>query len=227
MRILDKHYDFYDYLQNIYPDKTITFDRTKSFVLTKDMIKKCLEYTTYNHKIGQTSYILLQVCNRFWLFEAEITDIDQYSCITNFSLTLILNWVNYNLERKLFELNSIQLDNEDFSALWKANTKEREHKIVIDAINRNCYKKKYNLDKIRKWDNDQQAWSVINNIPLLKASGLAELINPLDIYLALEEYFSLERTASERRESIGLTNNEKITNHGFDVKVSFRNIKKK
>ena len=122
MRILDKHYDFYDYLQNIYPDKTITFDRTKSFVLTKDMIKKCLEHTTYNHKIGQTSYILLQVCNRFWLFEAEITDINQYSYITN---------------------------------------------------------------------------------------------------------FSLERTASERRESIGLTNDEKITNHGFDVKVSFRNIKKK
>jgi len=34
----------------------------------------------------------------------------------------------------------------------------------------------------------------------------------------------LEKTASERRESIGLTDIEKIENHGFDKKVSFRKM---
>jgi hypothetical protein len=44
----------------------------------------------------------------------------------------------------------------------------------------------------------------------------------LDIYNAFEEYFSLERTSTERTESVGLTDKEKITNHGFDTKISFR-----
>ena len=56
---------------------------------------------------------------------------------------------------------------------------------------------------------------------------MADFIEPLDIYLAIEEYFSLEREASERRESIGLTNDDKITNHGFDTKISFRGTSKK
>ena len=69
MKIIDKNYDFYDYLQGIYPDKTVTFDRTRSFTLTKDEVCKGLNYITYGiNKLGQISYILLQVCNRFWLF---------------------------------------------------------------------------------------------------------------------------------------------------------------
>ena len=63
---------------------------------------------------------------------------------------------------------------------------------------------------------------VEKHIPLLKSCGLASRINPLDIYLAFEEYFSQEKTASERSESVGLTDKERIENHGYDVKTSFR-----
>ncbi len=51
---------------------------------------------------------------------------------------------------------------------------------------------------------------------------MAGCINPLDIYLAFDEYFSLEKQAQERTESVGITDKERIENHGFDVKTSFR-----
>ena len=60
------------------------------------------------------------------------------------------------------------------------------------------------------------------HIPLLKACGVANCIDAHDVYLALEEYFSLEKSASERREPIGTTDIDKIESHGFDKKVSFR-----
>lgn len=60
------------------------------------------------------------------------------------------------------------------------------------------------------------------HIPILNSSGLVGGIAPLEIYLSIEEYLSFEKTASERTESIGLTDKERIKNHGFDVKRSFR-----
>lgn len=59
-------------------------------------------------------------------------------------------------------------------------------------------------------------------IPILSSSGLVGGIAPLEMYLSIEEYLSFEKTASERTESVGLTDKERIENHGFDVKHSFR-----
>ena len=35
MRIIDKNTDYYDYLQNVYPDDSVVFDRTDSYILHK------------------------------------------------------------------------------------------------------------------------------------------------------------------------------------------------
>lgn len=229
MKIIDKNYDFYDYLQGVYPDKTVTFDRTGSFTLTKDEVRSGLNSVIYGNayhsKIGQTSYALLQVCNRFWLFEVKVLDLDDYGYVKDYIINLISTWTNYNADRKLLSFGYIEIQGDDFFARWKAKTEDRKHSIAIDAINRNNYKKEFALDIEKGWYNNE--YVVIKDIPLLKASGFAEFINPLDIYLAIEEYFSLERTAAERRESIGLTNDDKITNHGFDTKISFRGGQKK
>ena len=226
MKIIDKNYDFYDYLQGIYPDRTVTFDRTKSFTLTKDEVCNGLNYITYGiNKLGQISYILLQVCNRFWLFEAKVLGLDDYGYVKDYIINFVLTWTNYNADRKLLSFNYIKLKGDDWFAHWSAKTEDRKHKIAIDAINRGNYTKEYSLSVKYGYHNNKR--TIIYDIPLLKASGFAELINPLDIYLAIEEYFSLERTAAERRESIGLTNDDKITNHGFDTKISFRGGQKK
>ena len=56
---------------------------------------------------------------------------------------------------------------------------------------------------------------------------MADYIDPLEMFLSLEEYFSLEKQANERSESIGLTDKERIENHGFSTKTSFRGKCKK
>lgn len=228
MKIIDKNYDFYDYLQGIYPDKTVTFDRRKSFILTKNEVRSGLNNVVYGNvyhsKIGQTPYALLQVCNRFWLFKVKVTSLDDYGDVEDYTIDFVLTWTNYNVDRELFSFHYIELKGDDWFALWDAKSEDRKRKIVVDAINRNNYKKEYDLGIKYFWHNGERT---LKDIPLLKASGFAEFINPLDIYLAIEEYFSLERTAAERRESIGLTNDDKITNHGFDTKISFRGGQKK
>lgn len=228
MKIIDKNYDFYDYLQGVYPDKTVTFDRRKSFILTKNEVRSGLNNVVYGNvyrsKIGQAPYALLQVCNRFWLFKITVTSLDDYGDVEDYTIDFVLTWTNYNVDRELFSFHYIELKGDDWFALWGAKSEDRKRKIVVNAINRNNYKKKYDLGIKYFWHNGERT---LRDIPLLKASGFAEFINPLDIYLAIEEYFFLERTAAERRESIGLTNDDKITNHGFDTKISFRGGQKK
>ena len=204
------------------------FDRRNSFTLTKNEVRSGLNNVIYGNayhsKIGQTSYALLQVCNRFWLFKVKVISLDNYGDVEDYTIDLVLTWTNYNVSRELFSFHYIKLKGDDWFALWDAKSEDRKRKIVIDAINRNNYEKEYNLGIYYFWHNGERT---LKDIPLLKASGFAEFINPLDIYLAIEEYFSLERTAAERRESIGLTNDDKITNHGFDTKISFRGGQKK
>ena len=60
------------------------------------------------------------------------------------------------------------------------------------------------------------------SFPILKACGIGNLIEPIEMFCAIEEFFSLEKTDSERTEAIGSTNDDKIVMHGFDTKTSFR-----
>jgi hypothetical protein len=46
----------------------------------------------------------------------------------------------------------------------------------------------------------------------------------MSIFYAIEEHFSMEKTASETTEAKGTTDEDKIAMHGFDVKKSFRKM---
>lgn len=235
MRIIDKNTDFYDYLQNVYRDDSITFDRTDSFILTKEDMCRHLR-SFWNNKldnyVGEFKFVLLQVCNTFWLFLIEITDVYNFSSPKNFSAELLTTWKNYSRQRALIRLGIIHFS---YGVIrqwspshykWKLGDRTKREDILkrtptlVNAIDTNDYNIDCSIDKcIVRYGGEN---SVEKHLPLLKASGLAGCIDPLEIYLAFEEYFSLEKTASERTTSIGITDKEKIENHGFDVKTSFR-----
>lgn len=233
MRIIDKNTDFYDYCQNMYRDNSLTFDRTDSFILSKDDLCSYLHVNKYT-KEGDFEYLLLQVCNTFWLFLVTIINIDSDKRIENYTIELLSSWKNYNKPRCLIQLEVISFSWDIRHQLypnflpWKVrrlneNDKQkiREKKsILVDAVNTNNYQVENKIDRQRVNIGGNE-W-VEKHIPLLKSCGLASWINPLDIYLAFEEYFSQEKTASERSESVGLTDKERIENHGFDLKTSFR-----
>ena len=208
MRIIDKNSDFYDYIQNIYYDNSLTFDRTNSFLLTKDFICSNIWFTNDDNE-----YLLLQICNTFWLFLLKITEKNIYNRPTNYNITLLTTWKNYNKKRELIKFDIISFSFPLFYKNKKNASNEKTLNTLIQKINTNDYKIKRNLTTCEK------------KIPLLKACGITNIVNPIDIYLSFEEYFSLEKTALERTESIGITDIDKLENHGFDKKTSFRNIK--
>ncbi|CCY69045.1 putative uncharacterized protein [Clostridium sp. CAG:678] len=234
MRIIDKNTDFYDYLQNVYRDGSLTFDRTNSFILSKEMVCDSLEVHSRHHyfwwdkeKYHDYNFLLLQVCNTFWLFLIEVTKLSESGRPTNFAAELLYSWKNYDKERVLIKLNIIT-----FPGLrwryggwknWLYNRDKILNRIndIVEAVNQSDY----DVTGFRTLNSCYVSYGgkkVEKDIPLLKASGLAQIINPLDIYLAFEEYFSLEKTATERIYSKGITDKEKILNHGFDLKTSFR-----
>lgn len=233
MKIIDKSTDFYDYYQNIYPDNTLTFDRTDSYILSKEDLCGYLPVDKYTLE-GDFEFLLLQVCNTFWLFLVIITKINEGRSVADYSIELLSTWKNYNKLRCLIQLDIISFDWDirrqlfSYAAPWwrrqigendKQNVFEKKS-ILVDAINMNNHRVERRIDRQRV--NIGGDGYAEKHIPLLKACGLASCMEPLDIYLAFEEYFSTEKTAAERTESAGLTDKERIENHGFDLKESFR-----
>ena len=61
-----------------------------------------------------------------------------------------------------------------------------------------------------------------SDIYILEKTGIPSIINAEDIYLAFDEYFrSLKDDIDVETD---LTDNDKIINHGFDKKTSFRKV---
>lgn len=233
MRIIDKNNDFYDYISYANYDDSIVFDRTDSFELTKTELINSLvihkdDYPWWSKKFSPDNcninkFILLQVCNRFWLFVVKVTKFNDYGMQfpKEYTISLLSTWTNYNKPRKLVTLDEISFSGIHFD-YFKDDVYKRKSDLVRE-VNNNNYKFKYNFCHGTVIKSYRTGYSKDErHIPLLKSSGLSDLINPVDIYTAFEEYFSTEKTLNERRESVGLTDKERIENHGFDLKTSFR-----
>lgn len=230
MRIIDKNKDFYDYLQNVYRDDSITFDRTDSFLLTKEIMCDHLYgvgvrsrwYTRGDHP--NNHFVLLQVCNTFWLFLLKVTrwnityGHEEYPA--DYTVELIASWKNYKKERKLIGLEVVSFSADTTRLFYSRTLLSDSQKRLVQAVDICDYKinNSINTHTIYRGDGTK----VTKHIPLLKACGISNCIDPLSAYLAFEEYFSLERTSSERTASVGITDKEKIENHGFNAKTSFR-----
>ena len=236
MRILDKNTDFYDYLQSMYPDDTFTFDRTDSFVLSKEIMCEHLDVRRFYSKIAkkydrkQYNFLLLQICHTFWLFLVEITKMTDYERPLDYTVELLATWKNYDKKRVLMTLDVISfgwgVDNQLAGDLgfWRTGYDASKITEKVDVLMRvvdiNDYKVQNSINRHFVYYGDNKR--VEKHLPLLKASGLAPCMNALDVFLAFEEYFSLEKSSSERTDALGTTDVDKVESHGFDAKTSFR-----
>ena len=231
MRIIDKNTDFYDFWKNVYPDNTVIFDRTDSFVLTKDLMREHLNCAIARNKWVKKKhpeFLLLQVCNRFWLFLVE-TAANEFGMVKDYSLELLRSWENFGKKRALISLDCIRftwsLESSCFPAFYGAlsydvaRVRSRADSFV-QAVNNGDYQVMHSINSQKVSCGDGK-W-VTKHIPLLIACGIGNLVDSHEMYLAIEQYFLMEKSASERTESIGLTDIEKVGNHGFDTKTSFR-----
>ena len=229
MRIIDKNYDFYDYLQD--PTDTVVFDRRGSFALTKERIS----YRLYRDD-SDYAIVVLQCGVTYWLFLLKFISKNDYE------VELLHQWKNYDGDNELIEVRSIEFKGLNMALCDYAKRSNGFSNYYAPAYNYNKIKNHINdmVEAINQHDCDEYILSTYTKetsapkrsnyyyvreeltIPILSASGLTQPIDPMDVYLAIEEHFSLEKTASEKTVADGTTNNDKIVNHGFDLKTSFR-----
>lgn len=235
MKIIDKNTDFYDYVQYIHPDDTFTFDRSDSFEVTKDILCRYIYlwrrvYVRKGAGSFACKFLLLQVGSTFWLFLMKISATDDMGIVKDYEIELLKSWKNYSKPRKLILLSVIefhymityQLRSDKFSEYYDDFSRDKvidKTDVLVQAVDSNDYKLIHNIDKHTIYCGKT---SVEKHIPLLKSCGIGACIDPQEIYDAFDEYFSMEKTASERIDAEGTTNNDKIVNHGFDTKTSFR-----
>ena len=226
MRIIDKNQDFYDYLQD--STDILVFDRRNSFLLTKEIMCNSISYCCYRRET-KSKFALLQCGATFWLLYITITDMDNfYKSAKDYTLEVLSTWKNYDKINELLKLDIIEFNNsykiydysiKDFDReLVKKNIKDLE-----DAVNHNDFRVNTTVSKYVKTTDYKGTFKrEVKNIPLLKACGISSVIDPTNIFCAIEEYFSIEKMKSETTEAKGATNNDKIIMHGFDPKISFR-----
>lgn len=213
MRIIDKNYDFYDYLQCY--DDPIVFDRRGSILLSKEYICECLKYNrTWYQAIDMSDkehYVLIQCGATYWLLLFKVTATKSthacYILPTDYSIELITSWKNYNRPREIIKIYLVSFKT------WTINRNDAEA-LSGEVDNRN----------IRLFD---LVGTKTDASPILKACGISEVISAEEIFNAIEEHFSLLKTEYEKTEPIDATNDDKIVMHGFDTKTSFRGKEKK
>ena len=238
MRIIDKITDYYDYLQDS-TDKLV-FDRRGSFLLTREMFCERICFT--RDWASKYRLVLLQCGATFWLFLITITEWDterrptddplwyKEHRPTDYTMELLATWKDYNKKRELLKLDLIKIYRSYRSyRIWVWDDYEEiiaRVSVLKNEIIHNNFDVETNIGSCIKVTSSKGGFvEEEQHIPILKACGVGNIIAPIEMFCAIEEYFSLEKTESERTEAIGTTNDDKIIMHGFDTKTSFRRKK--
>ena len=234
MRIIDKNHDFYDYLQNP-TDNTLVFDRRGSFTLSKARVCEAIPMLGRRTDDVRFRHLLVQCGAHFWVFLLTVTKYNETLAFNNvpcdYELELLASWKNYDKPSKVIDVSLIEFANEHLTWHWRDRTwsLERDNikpdkiKTTIDRIQKFDDYNSVSLNKFKCSISTKNGYETKEySIPLLNACGVASHISPLDVFCAIEEHFSREKTSSERTEPLGITNDDKIIMHGFDTKTSFR-----
>lgn len=222
MRIIDKKTDYYDYLQNNGDD--LVFDRRGSRDLSKEEIMETLKMMRYHSDgVNPHIFLVLQCGATYWLFSVSgsIEKVDFREIIKDYDIELLSTWKDYNHSLELLSLKVI-----DFNESWKYDFYDRKwrRRKLERTLSKEKLRGKVPMLRDAAINRDYRVYEEYNNkgFLLLKSSGIPNMIGPEEIYNAIDEYFSLEKTAAESTVAEGTTNNDKIKNHGFDTKTSFR-----
>lgn len=202
MFIIDKNKDYYDYFSNIYGcDKNITFDRRGSKIITDENV-----VNIYNYDKHEGQFFILEVGNVQYLI--RLYDLVLKKADYLYSTAEIFVSVK-------MEIKNIFRDNKNILG-FPISIRS------VDIPNRSYHYYK----KTRKFKTDYTEYDVTNttviNLPILANTQLTRLINPEEIWKELSNYIS---SLKNDKDSVFVPDIQKVVNHGFDKKESFRNIK--
>lgn len=202
MFIIDKNKDYYDYFSKIYgSDKNITFDRRGSKIITDENV-----VNIYNYDKHEGQFFILEVGNVQYLIRLY---------------DLVLKKADYLYSTaEIFVSVKMEIKN-----IFRDNKNILGFPISIRSVN--IPFRSYHYDKkTGKFITDYTEYSVTNttviNLPILANTQLTRLINPEEIWKELSNYIS---SLNNDKNSVFVPDIQKVVNHGFDKRESFRNIK--
>ena len=213
MRILDKYKDYYDFFGHISEDKTLVYDRRGSTPLTLEQILYHLLNGRYRYHYNDVLYFGLHVGFKLFILEVTNLQIDtdkKTGKVKHASgdIGLVDSIDNFNWKGKPLQLVHLR----------KPVPKYQSYMAQLRRWDQS-YQSQLKIDPIMQVKDDKVTNELLAEKPLLLDTGIPALIPPFEIYKNLEVYFSASKT--EKTVDIA-TNNEKIVNHGFDMKSSFR-----
>jgi hypothetical protein len=204
MYIIDKNKDYYDYLAGIYGvDKQITYDRRGSIILPDSFL---LDYITKSQwdLIKSTEHFVIEIGENQYLFRVEIeykhgNGPNTFSVPSkgNFSLlkTFKDNKHYYNKEISLVPVN-VTRD-------WRKCRNGQE-----EFVNVEYYSDLHIIEN-----------KIIPNV-IFRETIIPSFIDPKEVWIALSNYISSKY--NDKTVAIKNTDTDKIINHGFDKRWSFR-----
>jgi hypothetical protein len=203
MYLIDKNKDYYDYLSGIYGvDKCITYDRRGSIPLTKESFLKLISpyYTKYNNDHG--SFFVLEVGYFQYLFQGDIQyrPINPYMAMEPYKGVFKL-WQVFDEQKHYYEKEITIIP---VTIKWPGSPNSRKKRNYIDT---------FSFSELRRSSEK------ISN-PILINTPIPSLIDPFDIWSNVSNYISSKY--NDKTIDIYNTDTEKIINHGFDKKISFR-----
>lgn len=130
--------------------------------------------------------------------------------LDNYKVELVKYWKNYDnlvdfefgiaekLERYGYKNNSSRYEKQNIDSLY--NTELKKTYLYASRLKGRSY-------------------------PILYESGIASCTDSHQLYMDIEEWLSAQKEKELRTESKDITDKQKIVNHGFDTRESFRKIK--
>jgi len=204
MKIICKHKDWYDYFGHVInPENSrddVVYDRRDCRKLSNSDLVEYLEprgYRGIGLGLREGRSFALEI--GYTQYFISLSDVDMVSMTGKFSLDKVLKSRSHVFKEPM----SIC----EYRINWNPLSKEGVKKIIDDFSLGDCV-----FDHERRMPN-----------PILAGTDLVSLIDPQEVWIALDQYLSsLKNDASW--ESAGLTDRDKVLNHGFSHPESFRNM---
>jgi len=200
MFIIDKNTDYYDHLGKIYGvDKNIVYDRRGSIILPEADLLLAVNDGRYSYK-PVSSYVIVEVGYTQYLFS-----------VFDFKY------------RKIYSaFNDIE---EPYAATFKLikTFKDQKHyektPLSLTPVGKD-YRGWRTFDRAPTTYSElkKRGESILN--PILKDTSFTGLLNQQDIWIDLSNYISSKY--NDKTVTIVNTDVDKLVNHGFDKKTSFR-----
>jgi len=200
MYILDKNTDYYDYFSHIYgEDKSITFDRRGSAIIKDEMLVDLLDVERRTYRKAE-QFIILEVGDKQYLirmWDFVLREIE--FCFVKEFVSCKMEVVHKGEGKNKFGVPiSIRGAEIPYTLYWGKNK-------TVNYASYTVSERRLRID-----------------LPILAGTSLTALIAPEEIWRELSNYISSLKNDKDIVEAPDI---EKVVNHGFDKKVSFRGTK--